>query len=54
MGSSFWNDTYADDLTFYLRYRYYVQNTNTNNVNILLKKVNSGKTQFIIFGGKYK
>ncbi len=58
------NDTYADDLTVYLKYRRYDQDFNTQNTRALLDcletfekwsglKVNQGKTQVTIIGGKF-
>ncbi len=63
-GLNLLNDTYADDLTVYLKYRRYDQDFNTRNAGALLDcletfekwsglKVNQGKTQVAIFGGKF-
>ena len=64
-GYSILNDTYADDLTFFPEYRQYDQYFNMENTRTLLDclkkfekwsglKVNEGKTQVTVFGGKYQ
>ena len=63
-GHNILNDTYADNLTIYLKYKRYDQHFNTENTRTLLDclkkfekwsglKVNEGKTQVTVFGGKY-